>query len=307
MDAPAKTPDLLSSAGRQGGVGGPSRARRAAKIVRSMPFLIRVSILLFVGVAILGVLAPLISPATPTAQDLLNRLQAPTLFNGELGNTLGTDQLGRDVLTRTLYGIRTSLAVASIGMVFSLLIGVTLGLLSGLAGGTLDNIVMFLVDTQLALPFILIALVAIAVFGTSLTVLIVVISVARWETYARVTRGQVLLVREQPFAEAAKGLGASFVRVALKHVLPNVASPLIVLATANLSSLILLESTLSFLGVGVQPPVVSLGSLVSTGRDYLITAWWLSVIPSIVLVTLTMTISLIGDWLRDTLDPRVRQ
>lgn len=284
-----------------------ARARQGWRYARRTPLLISLSIVLFVGIAVVGILAPLIAPADPTTQDLLHRLQAPALLDGGPGAILGTDQLGRDVLSRTLYGIRTSLAVASVGMVISLVLGVTLGLLSGLIGGAFDSAVMFLVDTQLALPFILIALVAIAVFGTSLPVLIAVISIARWETYARVTRGQVLLIREQPFSEAARGLGASLFRVAVKHMLPNVASPLIVLATANLSSLILLESTLSFLGVGVQPPVVSLGSLVSNGRDYLVTAWWLSVAPSIVLVALTMTISLIGDWLRDTLDPRVKR
>ena len=249
--------------------------------------------------------APLLAPFDIRAQSLLARLAPPFFLGGSGEHPLGTDQLGRDVLSRLLYALRTSLGVASLGMIIGLTLGTGLGLVSGLVGKRLDSVIMFLVDTQSALPFTLLALTAVALFGTAPTVLIVIIGLAGWDKYARVVRGQVLATHELPYIEASRALGASSWRVAVRHVLPNIASPLIVLATMNFSGIILLESALSFLGLGIQPPHTSLGLLLGEGRDYMISAWWVAAIPGALIVTLTMLVSLIGDWLRDVLDPNL--
>ena len=260
------------------------------------------ALLLFVALA-----APLLAPFDIREQSLLARLKPPLLMGGTLEHPLGTDGLGRDVFSRLLFALRTSLGVASLGMVIGLTLGTSLGLASGLVGRWLDALVMFLVDTQSALPFTLLALTAVALFGTAPLVLIVIIGLAGWDKYARVVRGQVLLARTLPYVEASRALGASGWRVALRHVLPNIASPLIVLATMNFSGIILLESALSFLGLGIQPPHTSLGLLLGEGRDYLISAPWVAAIPGALIVVLTMLISLIGDWLRDVLDPNLER
>lgn len=249
--------------------------------------------------------APLLAPFDIREQSLLARLEPPIFLGGTLEHVLGTDQLGRDVLSRLLYALRTSLGVASLGMVIGLTLGTGLGLVSGLVGKWLDTVIMFLVDTQSALPFTLLALTAVALFGTAPTVLVAIIGLAGWDKYARVVRGQVLATRELPYIEASRALGASNWRLAARHVLLNIASPLIVLATMNFSGIILLESALSFLGLGIQPPHTSLGLLLGEGRDYMISAWWVAAVPGALIVTLTMIISLVGDWLRDVLDPNL--
>lgn len=297
--------ERITDTANQQGSSANRRRTSFAKLVAKTPLIVIIALVMLVLIPAVGVFAPKLAPYPPTKQSLVNRLAPPDYSFAEGKHFLGTDHLGRDLLSRTLYAIRTSLGLAALGMGLSLILGMTLGLLSGMVGGVIDDVVMFLVDLQLAVPMILIALIFVAVFGTSLKVLIFVLGIARWESYARMARGQILLVKEQPFAEAASSLGASSLRIATKHILPNIASPIIVLASANLASVILLESSLSFLGVGVQPPDVSLGLLISGGRDYLFSAWWMSVFPSIVLVLLTVCISLGGDWLRDVLDPRL--
>lgn len=281
------------------------RRVRLPALLADMPIAIRVCVLVVCGFALIAAAAPLIAPYEPNAQSLLARLKPPSWFAG--GNPdylLGTDQLGRDMLTRLIYAFRPSLGIAAIGTLIGLTIGTLLGLFSGLAGGRVDSFVMMLVDIQLAVPFILLALMAVTIFGSSLMVLIAVVGLAGWETYARVTRGQVLAIKEQPYIEASSALGASNALIAFRHVLPNIASPLLVMATLNFSGIVLLESALSFLGLGVQPPTASLGSMVGSGRDYMISAWWIVTLPGALLFLLTMTTSLIGDWLRDALDPR---
>jgi peptide/nickel transport system permease protein len=185
------------------------------------------------------------------------------------------------------------------------LIGTTLGVVSGLLGGHVDRAIMMLVDVFISVPNLLIVLVGIAAFGTDIVVLVVLIGLARWESYARIVRGQVLQVREMPFIEASRALGGSHAWIAMRHVLPNIASPLIVLLTLNFPSILLLESSLSFLGIGVQPPTASLGSMVGDGRDHLIFAWWVAVAPALVIVAITFIVQMLGDWLRDVLDVRV--
>jgi peptide/nickel transport system permease protein len=272
-----------------------------------MPWLIRGCVAVLLGFVLMGALAPILAPRDPVQQTLVARLTPPALASG--GSTdylIGTDQLGRDVLSRLIYGARVSLTIGVFGMTVGLLIGSTIGIVAGFARGVLDDALMFLVDVQIALPFIIIALAVIAIFGSNLTVLLFLVGIAGWEGFARIARGMVLTTQENQYVDAAKALGASRSRIVLRHIVPNIVAPLIVFATLNLTSIILLESTLSFLGIGVQPPMASWGSMIGSGRDYLYTAWWIAVFPGAAIVLVTMSISLFGDWLRDALDPTLR-
>lgn len=254
-----------------------------------------------------AVFAGFVAPHDPTTNDLRNRLQPPFWAKG--GSTthlLGTDQLGRDVLSRIIYGARVSLAVGVLGMLLGAIIGIFSGLFAGFVRGAVDETMMFMVDAVIAVPFLIVALSMIAVFGTSLAILVVVAAFSGWASYTRVARGLVLGSREQQYVEASKAVGAMPGRLLLRHILPNIATPLIVLATFQLTSIILLEASLSFLGFGIQPPTPSWGFMVSEGREYLNTAWWIGVFPGVVLMTITISVSLTGDWLRDVLDPTLR-
>lgn len=275
--------------------------------LRSMPYLIRICFAFATLLGIVALTAPLLAPHDPAQQTLLARLQPPLGFNG--GSTehlLGTDQLGRDIFSRAIHGARVSLSIGVLGMLIGAVIGTTVGMISGFRRGLVDEMLMFLVDAQLALPVLVMALIAIAIFGTNLAVLIAVVGLAGWEGYARLTRGMVLSAREQQYVLAAQASGATRLRVMLRHILPNISAPLIVLATFQLTAIVLLEASLSFLGIGVQPPTPSWGSMIGEGREYLNTAWWIAVVPGVAIVLTTMTISLIGDWLRDVLDPTLR-
>jgi peptide/nickel transport system permease protein len=261
----------------------------------------------FVLIALAGLLAPWLAPHDPARQDLRARLAAPTGASAGADGVvrpLGSDHLGRDVASRTLYAIRTSLGIAIVGTLVGATLGSLLGLTSGMAGGRVDDAIMFAVDVQLALPFILLALVAIAVFGTHPVVLVGIIGLSGWDGYARVVRGQVLSAKRAPYVEASRALGVPPVVVALRHVLPNVGTPIVVLASFNFTSIVLLESSLSFLGLGVQPPGVSLGLLIAYGREYLLNASWMTLAPAAVLVLLTMSVGIVSDALRDRFDPR---
>ena len=269
-----------------------------------IPATITVCIVIFVSLVLTGLLAPLLTAHEPARQDLRGRLAPPSYTFDAESHAFGSDHLGRDVFARVLYALRTSLGIALVGTLVGITFGTLLGLLSGMAGGRVDQLIMFLVDVQIALPFVLLALVAIAVFGTNIVVLVVVIGLAGWDTYARMVRGQVLSTKRMPYVDATRALGGSNLRLAFRHVLPNVGTPIIVLGSFNFTSIILLESALSFLGLGVQPPAVSLGLLIAGGREYLLTAWWIAAFPSVTLVMITMTVGLISDWLRDEFDPR---
>lgn len=268
-----------------------------------MPRLIKLCWLALGSMIALALLAPVIAPHDPAYQDLLARLQGPSMAGDHL---LGTDHLGRDMLSRVVYGARVSLGIGALGMVIGAVIGSTIGIVAGFRRGIVEDAAMFLVDAQLALPFVVVALIAIAIFGASLAVLIVIVGLAGWETYARLARAMVLGARENPYVLAARAAGATRTRIMVRHILPNISAPLIVLATFQLTAIILLESSLSFLGLGVQPPTPSWGSMIGEGREYLNTAWWIAVVPGVAIMVTTMTISLIGDWLRDELDPRLR-
>jgi len=262
----------------------------------------------FVGaLAVIGAAAPYVAPYNPERGSLGVRLEAPTLrgTDGKV-HLLGTDHLGRDVLARVIYGTRVSLTVGFAAVAIGGLVGGALGLMVGFRGGWVDEVVMTVADAQLAFPFILLAIGIIAVLGPSFTNLIIVVGLSGWVTYARVLRSQVLSIRRREFIDAIIGLGGSVPRIILKHILPNVASTFMVIATLELARAIVLEATLSFLGLGIQPPTPSWGVMIQEGREYLDSAWWISIFPGIVLMLTSVVVSRTGDWLRDVLDPTLR-
>lgn len=258
---------------------------------------------LLVLVILCGIFAPVIAPHDPDATNLMRRMAPPVwMEGGSWSHLLGTDQIGRDLLSRTFYGIRTSFSIAVFGLVFSAVLGIAIGVLSGLVGGWCDRVLMMIVDVFISLPNLLLILCGIAVLGTQTWVLVVMIGLVRWEAYARLVRGQVLVIRELGYVEASRVLGAGHGWIVLRHVLPNLASPLIVILTLSFPGVLLMESGLSFLGVGVQPPTSSLGRMIGDGRNYLINAWWIAGVPSMAVVVVTLLFQIAGDALRDRLD-----
>ncbi|WP_217987712.1 ABC transporter permease [Halomonas salipaludis] len=224
-----------------------------------------------------------------------------------MGHWLGTDELGRDIFSRGLHALRITLGIGLGGASLGMLLGLALGLVAGLKGGLIDDLVAGAIDIQIAVPFTLLALLAVAIFGGDLLVLIIVLGIAGWETFARVVRGEVIKLRNQPFIESALAAGASPWRIATRHLLPNLVSPLVVMFALSFSQIVLLESTLSFLGLGVRPPTATLGSMVGQGRDYMPSAPWLVIVPSLLILLVTLVVQLIGDFLRDRADIRLRQ
>ena len=277
-----------------------SRRRRSSRLVwLGVGF---VAALLVIAAA-----APILAPLDPIRQSLRGRLAPPT-WNGADGHAhlLGTDHLGRDVLSRVIYGSRVSLVIGFAAVVVGGVLGSAAGLAAGFSRGRTDAIIMTLADAQLAFPFILLAIGIIAVLGPSFPTLVVVIGLSGWVSYARILRSQVLVVRSREFVESIHALGGSLARIVLRHVLPNVLSSIVVIATLELARAIVLEATLSFLGLGIQPPTPSWGGMVQEGREYLDSAWWISTFPGLVLMVTSIVVSRTGDWLRDVLDPTLR-
>ena len=243
----------------------------------------------------------------PTQQDLLLRLKPPAWApGGDPQFVLGSDQLGRDVLARIVYGARISLLIALLAVVLAGVLGVTLGLYTGYYGGALDGIVMRLAEVQLAFPFILLVILIVGAIGPSVTNLVLVLGISGWILYARVVRGQVLALRAMDFVLAARCVGIADNAIVLRHVLPNAFSPVIVVATFAAAQVIVTEAALSFLGLGVQPPDASWGRMLSDSRDYLTTNAWLATIPGVAIMLTVVGLNLLGDWLRDVLDPRLK-
>ena len=263
---------------------------------------------LFVGLLVVAaVAAPYLAPHDPERGSLRARLTAPTLSASDgRAYVLGTDQLGRDVLSRMMFGTRVSLTIGFAAVLVGGAVGGALGLVAGFRGGLLDEAVMTVADAQLAFPFVLLAIGIIAVLGPSFPNLIIVVGLSGWVTYARVLRSQVLALRQRDFVQAILALGGSVPRILLRHILPNVASTFMVLATLELARAIVLEATLSFLGLGIQPPTPSWGGMIHEGREFLDSAWWISVFPGILLMLTSLVVSRAGDWLRDVLDPTLR-
>jgi peptide/nickel transport system permease protein len=257
--------------------------------------------------ALVALTAPWLAPQDPIRQSLRGRLSPPTLDGADgRAHIFGTDHLGRDVLSRVIYGARVSLLIGFAAVVVGGVLGSALGILAGFGGGRADAVIMTIADAQLAFPFILLAIGIIAVLGPSFGTLVVVIGLSGWVAYARILRSQVLVLRSREFVEAIHALGGSVWRVVLRHVLPNVLSSIIVVATLELARAIVLEATLSFLGLGIQPPTPSWGGMIHEGRDYLDSAWWISTFPGIVLMLTSIVVSRTGDGLRDLLDPTLR-
>jgi peptide/nickel transport system permease protein len=253
-----------------------------------------------------SVFAPLLAPADPIKTGFATRVRPPSILGYDSGFLLGSDNLGRDVLSRILYGGRVSLWVAVRGVVGAGIVGVVLGLVSGYVGGWFDDIIQRIVDVQLSFPVIMLAIAFIAVVGTSDTAVVGVLIVSGWVIYTRTVRASVLTVKHNEYIQAARALGASGTRIVVHHLLPNVTAPIIVVATVQLASMLLLESGLSFLGLGIQPPTPSWGKMLAEGRDYLSNAWWLSTMPGLAISLAVLGANLLGDGVRDLLDPNLR-
>lgn len=246
--------------------------------------------------------APLLAPHDPFTGDLALGLRPP----GTPGHPWGTDQLGRDLLSRVLYGARIALFIGACTVLVTAVVGGALGLVAGFFGGRLGAVIMRVADVQLSFPFILLALTINAIVGLGLRNIILSLSAAGWVVYARVVRGEVLSVREREYVQAAAALGTGRARLLLRHVLPNVAPSIVIVASLQFSQFIVAEAAISFLGFGVQPPTPAWGSMLSESRDYLYVAWWLAAFPGAALALTALGINLVGDWLRDVLDPRFR-
>ena len=251
--------------------------------------------------------APWLTPFDPLEQDINQRLKDPGWRNaaGQM-HPLGTDHLGRDILARVIFGSRIALVVGLSAVLISGVLGMLIGLVAGYFGGKVDDFFMRLADIQLAFPFILLAIAVIGVLGANLRNIIIVIGVSSWVIYARVVRGEVLSIRERDFVQAAIALGSRDGRIVIRHVLPNALTPWLVVATLDMARVIVLESALSFLGLGVQPPTPTWGGMLADGRVYLSTAWWLATFPGLAILVTVLGINLLGDGLRDTLDPRLK-
>ena len=285
----------------------PAPARIARKIwqLRRWPLIPMFFLVLFV---ITGVFAPLIAPHDPERGGLRDRNLPPAWEQGGSSEfLLGTDHLGRDMLSRVIFGARISLAVAGVTLGVGMVIGVASGLIAGWYGGWLDEFLMRIVDIKLAIPTILLALVLVLALGQSFLIIVAILAIAVWPRFARNVRGEVLQLKTMDFVALAKVAGASTPRILFIHIFPGVINTLIVLATLEVGIVILLESTLSFLGAGVPPPTPAWGSMVSDGRDRLAVAWWISTMPGLAIMLVVLSMNLFGDWLRDRLDPRLRQ
>ncbi|MBN2629654.1 MAG: ABC transporter permease [Rhodobacteraceae bacterium] len=282
-------------------------ARPGPAFWRSLGAFHRVVLILGAVLVLAAVLAPWLAQHGPTDQSLMSRLKPPMGFAGARpGYLLGTDELGRDLLARCLYGLRLTLSLAFLGTLVGLAIGATLGLLAGVAGGRTESAIMAAVDMQIAIPFTLVALFVLALFGSSFGVMILLLGVAGWEQYARIIAAETRRLMRMPFVEAARAAGATPRRIALVHLLPNLISPIVVQMTLSFSNIILLESSLSFLGLGVQPPTATLGAMVGVGRDYMPIAPWIVLAPSVLILAVTFVVQVLGDFARDRADVRLR-
>jgi ABC-type dipeptide/oligopeptide/nickel transport system permease subunit len=294
-------PPLEASAGAERAA---DRSRVWRKLVRNPAAIVGALVLLMVVGA--AVFAPWIAPHEPARQSLIRRFTPPVWAEaGKSAHLLGTDQVGRDILSRIIHGARTSLIVGIAAVVVSLTVGVTLGLLSGFLHGRVDTVIMTVVDVMLSFPQLLLALAFVAALGPSLVTIIVVLGLTGWERYTRVVRAEVLALREKDFVEAARAIGASSTRMLLRHLLPNTFSSIIVLSTLQVAQAILQEAALSFLGVGTGSAYPTWGQMIALGRDFVSVAWWLPTFPGLAILVTVLAINLVGDRLRDALDPRV--
>ena len=270
------------------------------------PLIIGICIAWLVLIVLAALFAEFIAPYGFAEQSLLKRLKPPAFLGGLPQYWLGTDDLGRDVLSRVIYAMRTSILIAVMGTVIGATVGTILGIVAAHFRGWVDDIIMVMVDFQASIPFLIVALAVLAFFGNNFILLVVLIGLFGWDAYARLARGMVLSANGQGYALAIRTLGVHPAKVYLRHVVPNMMGIIMVQVTLNFPEIILLETSLSFLGLGVQPPGTSLGLLLGEGRNYLATSWWIGVPAGIVIFLTTLAISLLGDWVRDKLDPNLR-
>jgi len=283
----------------------PPKIARAVIHVGRYPA-VPLAILMFLLV-IPAVFAPLVAPHDPLKGALSKRLKPPVwVQGGTIEHPLGTDKLGRDILSRIIHGSRISLMVSLMAILVAGAIGTTLGLISGYFGGKLDALIMRLVDISLSIPTILLALVLVAAVGPSFGTVITVVAVLLWARYARLVRGETLSIKERDFIARARVAGASHLRIMFRYIFPNVVNSLVVLITLQVGAVILLESTLSFLGAGIPRPTPAWGVMVADGRELIVTAWWVSMFPGVAIMLTVLSLNLLGDWLRDHLDPKLQ-
>lgn len=283
----------------------PSRLAGAVLHTKQYPIVPVLTLLLLLVIPTL--FAAQVAPHNPIKGSLSKRLKPPAWISG--GSTvhlLGTDKMGRDILSRIIHGARISLVVSLVAIFVSGSIGTMLGLIAGYFGGRLDTVIMRLVDVSLALPTILLALVLVAAVGSSFGTVIAVIAVILWARYARQVRGETLSLKTQDFIARARVSGASHVRIMVRYILPNVVNTLVVLATLQVGAVILLESTLSFLGAGIPRPTPAWGVMIADGRELIVTAWWVALFPGLAIMLTVLSLNLLGDWLRDHLDPKLK-
>jgi peptide/nickel transport system permease protein len=267
-----------------------------------------IGVVLIVSLVLMAVFAPFISPHDPTDQDLNARLAPPFWYaKGSLNHIFGTDHLGRDVLARAIYGSRVSLLVGALVVLIAGGFGVVMGLIAGYLGGRVDSFVMRWIDTQVAFPGLLLALIILAVIGPSITTVVLVLSLNGWMVYGRMTRSAVLSVRQTPYVEAAEIVGCRWPRIIFRHILPNLTSPLLTLGILEFARIVLAEAALSFLGLGIQPPATSWGLDVATGKNYMFMAWWLVTIPGTAIAITVLAINLVASWMRLISDPQERE
>ncbi|WP_289036603.1 ABC transporter permease [uncultured Roseibium sp.] len=280
---------------------------RLVKAFRAMPWSVVIAVAVLLTVAFVTIFARFILPFEFDQMDLRARLAPPLPLEGSTWiHPLGTDKLGRDVFSRLLIATQTSMLLALLGTFIGAVLGTVLGFLAAHFGKWVDEAISTLVDFQAAMPWFIIALAVLAFMGNSMIVFLFLMGLYGWERYARITRGLVLAAREEGYARAVHALGGKPATIYLRHVLPNILSPLIVQLTINFPETILFETSLSFLGLGIRPPMTSLGQMLGDGRDYMITAWWLAVVPGTVIFLTTLSMSIFGDWLRTRFDPSLQ-
>lgn len=281
---------------------------RTREVLRKMGQLPLLPMLIMSVVVVCGITAPWLSPHDPLIASLSDRNQPPAWFDeGSTEFLLGTDHLGRDILSRMFHGARISLILAAVTLGVGAGFGTLMGLVAGWYGRWVDDLIMRLVDTMMAVPLILIALVVVAAVGPGLAIIVLVMALGVWPRFARMVRGEVLKLKAMDYVAMAQVSGASTWRIMFKHLLPGVINTLIVLATLQVGMIIILEAMLSFLGVGVPPPTPAWGAMVADGRDRLVGAWWIATLPGMAILLTVLSLNLFGDWMRDTLDPTLRQ
>ena len=278
--------------------------RRLTPRTRALPGIVGAVVL--IALVLAAIFADQLAP-TPNAQQLLERLEAPSWAGGEHGYLLGTDSLGRDILARMIHGARVSLTVGLLGVALSGGVGISLGLVAGYLGHRWDRVIMRIADVQQAIPALVLAVAVAAVLRPTVLNLIAILALTTWFTFTRVVRAEVLALREMLFVEAARVVGAHDGRIIVRHILPNAAASIIVIATLMVGNLILFEASLSFLGVGVPVTTPTWGRMVFDGIEYVATAWWIALFPGFAVMLTVLATNLVGDWLRDALDPRQRR